>query len=505
VKNFQLSFALLFGILFYFPLQAEEKIEPVLKAKPAVLKALKNLGDNSALVLKDITIHGKEKLEKLGGLCRDIQYMKKTGPGRRNWCLKLAWMPDRKRAFFCGANHQVPHRLNDAWEYDLASNTWVVLYAPDYDDVPLWSLKGNKAKIMADFDKKTLVIKDGWLRTKKGGPAHIAHTWWGLTYDPELKAAVWYCAWPPYRLQGKLDAIGAKKEDLYKGPPMWLFYLETKKWEPMKTAKPWPKTAVFSSSLEYIPELKGSLLQYGGSSHLLDTAKKSWKNFPGGSERLGIETLRCYDTHRKLLIAHRGPDRKNLPRTWHMSLKKGEPGAWEKVLEDKNLPNGSDGYSMMYYDPVGKVALLYERIPKTIWAYDPDKKKWTKCQPKGEAPPFPGKMGQTIAYMDLARNVFVVIGPRAVWCYRYKKAKEKKGRIKKQSQSLKQNKTKVQEISSTIKKSPEESKAEKLYKKAVSLERRNKSIAKNFYKKILKDYPETKAATKAKQNLAKLN
>jgi len=114
-------------------------------------------------------------------------------------------MPDRKRAFFCGANHGSPHRFNDAWEYDLASNTWVLLYTPDYND------RGP----ITDYDKKTLVLDKGWLRTKKGGPAHPAHTWWGLTYDPKMRAALWYCAWPSYRLQAKLDAIGAKKEDLY--------------------------------------------------------------------------------------------------------------------------------------------------------------------------------------------------------------------------------------------------------------------------------------------------
>ena len=55
----------------------------------------------------------------------------KTGPLARDFTLKMVWAPERKRVLFCGANHGVPHRLNDVWEFDLAALTWVMLYAPD--------------------------------------------------------------------------------------------------------------------------------------------------------------------------------------------------------------------------------------------------------------------------------------------------------------------------------------------------------------------------------------
>ena len=216
------------GLLIFYicigSIAQEKKIDPVLKPKPAVVKAINGLGDNSACLLKDVTI-----IEELGDFAKGWHKMKTTGPCGRDFTIKMAWMEDRKRAFFCGANHGSPHRFNDAWEYDLPSNTWVLLYVPDYND---------RGKV-GEYDKKVLVIKDGWLRTKKGGPAHPAHTWWGLTYDPKLKGAVWYCAWPGYRLQAKLDAIKKTKADLYKGPPIWVFYPYEKKWEPMPTEKPW--------------------------------------------------------------------------------------------------------------------------------------------------------------------------------------------------------------------------------------------------------------------------
>jgi hypothetical protein len=177
-------------------------VEPVLPTDPAVLAAVDALGDNSACVLGDPTVR-----QELGDFAKGWHRMKEHGPGGRDYTIKMAWMPDRRRAFFCGANHGSPHRFNDAWEYDLAANTWVLLYVPDYND------RGA----ITDYDRQVLTLDNGWLRTRRGGPAHPAHTWWGLTYDPTIRAAIWYCAWPSYRLDAKLTAIGKTREDLYRG------------------------------------------------------------------------------------------------------------------------------------------------------------------------------------------------------------------------------------------------------------------------------------------------
>jgi len=319
----------------------------------------------------------------------------------------MAWMPDRRRAFFCGANHNSPHRFNDAWEYDLPSNTWVLLYKPDYND------RGP----ITEYDKQTLVLKDGWLRTRRGGPAHPGHTWWGLTYDPKLKAALWYSAWPSYRLDKKLEAIGASREDLYKGPPLWAFDPAHRRWSPLPTNEPWPRNA-FGSSLEYIPGLGGSLWQYRDHSWLLDAKDRTWKFLGRSKAPLPIETLVCYDAGRELLIAHRGAYKDNPPRTWTMSLKSPADYQWRQVAQGNDLPNGHDARSWMYFDPVGGVALLYERETKNIWAFDPAKAKWTRLEPRGPRPPF-GPKERVLAYMDPARNVFVVIGYDKAWCYRY--------------------------------------------------------------------------------------
>lgn len=412
VLNMFLCLAFLVNIL-----NADEpksKIEPILEAKPDILEKIKKLKSNEACILPAPTI-----IESLGNFAEGWHQMKKFGPSGRDYTIKMAWMPDRERAFFCGANHASPHRMNDAWEYDLASNTWVLLYVPDYNDV---------GKI-TDYDKETLVLQDNFLRTKNGGPGHPAHTWWGLTYDPNVKKAIWYCAWPPYRLKEKLEAIGAKNEDLYKGPPIWTFTPESKKWEPMKTETPWPSVASFGISLEYVEDLKKPVLQYATTSAALDVANKTWKITQGQGASLPIETLIYFDTKRKLFVAHQGdrPDPKDVaagkpePKitTWVAKLEENTIKGWEVASATQEAPVGHDARSMMYYDPKSGEGLCFENATKTIWSFNPETKKWTKQTPTGDIlkPDAPGRI---ISYIDISRNVYVAIGSGWVWCYRYK-------------------------------------------------------------------------------------
>jgi len=385
---------------------AAPRLDPQIDPKPEILARLKALKAGEACLLPAPSI-----IEDMGNFAEGWHQMKKFGPEGRDYSIKLAWMHDRQRAFFCGANHQSPHRLNDAWEYDLAGNTWALLYAPDYND-------GGK---ITDYDKHTVVLQDGFLRTKKGGPAHPAHTWWGLTYDPKLKAVVWYCAWPEYRLKAKLDAIGAKAEDLYKGPPIWLFHPGQKKWEPLKTEKPWPRTACYGAAMEYVEPLGMSVLLCDSSASALDPAAKTWRIAAGkGGEALPIETLAYFDAKRMLLVAHNGPIKDTkLCKTWAAKVEGGAVQPWIKVLETEDAPVGHDARTMLYYDPHSGDGLLFENATRAIWSFNPDAKKWTKLAPTGDKLT-PEHKGRIISYLDPARNVYVVLGSGWVWCYRHK-------------------------------------------------------------------------------------
>jgi hypothetical protein len=114
--------------------------------------------------------------------------MHKRGPKPRSYCRKWVWAADRKRAFFCGANAGSPHRFNDVREYDLASNTWVLLYEPDADSNAVRGMKPEQRKAFFDRVGK---VEDGILMTSKGGPFDPIHSWWQITYEPEMHALLW--------------------------------------------------------------------------------------------------------------------------------------------------------------------------------------------------------------------------------------------------------------------------------------------------------------------------
>ena len=394
------------------PGRGAEAISPALPPDPAVEKILSGLGDNTAALLPPAVVVGE-----FGAIARQYK-LDKDGPRGRDFTIKMAWMPDRRRAYFCGANHGVPHRLNDAWEYDLPSNTWALLYDPDYDD----------RDRLKNLPAAGVTLKDGVLVTARGGPVHVAHTWWGLTYDPQLKAALWMCVWPGYGMKEKLAHVKADAEQLYKGPPVWAFFPAEGKWRPIRAEPPYPKSVGLAGSLQYIPELRGSIwYQRDAGTWLFDAANNQWKNLKpqmnGLSAIGGIENVTCYDARNKVLIAHRGndeaaggDDKLALKRTYQYDV---AANAWTKTVESKDGPVGHDAHTHFYFDPVGQVGLLFERKRRKLWAYSVADRKWTELTPRGEALP---DWQRSIGYFDEARNVLVVSSGKQVWVYRYKRA-----------------------------------------------------------------------------------
>jgi hypothetical protein len=110
------------------------KIDPPLDPQPAIADTLAALKPNHGVRLGKADVVGE-----FNATARKYD-LDKTGPRARDFTLKMCWAPDRTRALYCGANHGVPHRLNDVWEFDLPSLTWVLLYAPDLPaGTPTWA------------------------------------------------------------------------------------------------------------------------------------------------------------------------------------------------------------------------------------------------------------------------------------------------------------------------------------------------------------------------------
>jgi hypothetical protein len=401
------------------------KVEPALAPDPAVMAAIDALGDNSSCYLPPI---------KCVGEWNDVSRkyaMEKFGPCGRDYCLKAAWMPDRKRAFYCGANHGVPHRLNDAWEYDLPSNTWVMLFAPDPSNAEgVMEIKECDVQ-----DRNGKVEKLKMVQTKRGGPTHYGHTWWGLTYEPEMKAALWMNAGNSWGgTEAYLKQELGTDAGIYHGPPLWAFYPYEKKWKLMATAKPYPAPAC-AGAMEYVPELGGAFWFYSGGMWVYESRANAWKEVKlkglppsHNKEYPQAEAVMCYDPDTKTVVAHLGMKDLIDKSTWHFDV---ATGNWSKVLDapkgSTEVPSGFDGSMPFGYDPVAKVCLLYECFtPDHMWTYSVKEKKWAKAKINGPAGP---QWPNLIAYHDPERNVFVVHKADAagkVWVYRHKKAGEKK-------------------------------------------------------------------------------
>ena len=87
-----------------------------------------------------------------------------------------------------------------------------MLYAPD--------LPRDYTGMGKDFSD--VVFKDGILITKRGGPVVIAHTWWGLAYDPVQRSMYFMNTWVTNQKKC-VEQLGGDPGQLYTGPPLWSF------------------------------------------------------------------------------------------------------------------------------------------------------------------------------------------------------------------------------------------------------------------------------------------
>lgn len=383
------------------------------KSDKALLEKIKNLPENTWLKLPKPTVTGEISwLNKRSSLLRD-------GPRVRDYCNKIVYAPERKRGVYCGAGHNV-HPLNDVWEYDLPSNTWICLSSAD----PLLPRKIKEPNTMdaaLERTKKIIVVKDGVVTTTSGGPVRMAHTWWGLTYNSKSKRMVLWDAHKGLIFSNKgLISKAFKidpKDNLLKGSgsgrgEAWLFEFdpESRKWT--KVLKGAPKN-MESSQLEYLPD-SDSYFLFSYYPYLLGADRKEWAKLKGKMASNGA--VSAYDQKSKNVVLVV----KNT--TWifdanNKSLKKVFTGN-----DTAAVPN-----TTFCYDKFAEKFIMITQTKnktknlkvKRLNIYDLKTNLWTSPETKGDV--LGG--GAMACYYDVALNVTVLYTNAATWVYRCKSAK----------------------------------------------------------------------------------
>lgn len=389
------------------PAVAPAKVEPELVPDKELLARIEALPDNTWLKLPpnktvgDLSWCGEPDWP-------NTENIPKYGPGfPRNYCNKMAWAPDRKRALICGGNHGSPHCINDVWEYDLAANTWVCLKVPD-----------PQYKNTEEWHKQNVVFKDGVFQTKSDGPVRAPHIWSGLSYDSDTRRLYWLdpLRGTPYvNIKGMCADLGVSDEDAktkwkpggqvnpWRNTYIWAFDPYARKWEVLTDNMP-PVNE--GSATEYIQELK-QLWAAPVGPYLYDPDKKAIKDLKAKGPGPGNELVTAYDPEGKVVVAVLGA------KTHIYSFGINE---WQ-LAQENFMVNASDALSLFCHDPVARRFVLYGadagRKICHLWLYDAKENAWIEPQHQGD---YPQKVG--CGYYDPERNVTVCISGAAAFVYR---------------------------------------------------------------------------------------
>ena len=395
---------------------APAKVEPELAPDNELLARIEALPDNTWMKLPPVKTSGD--LAWCGKPdWPNSENMPKFGPGLRGYSLKMAWAADRKRALYCGTHHGVFPITNDVWEYDLAANTWVCVYASDPS-----LLSGGTV----EFFQKNAVFKDGIVQTPRGGQVRAIHTWSGLTYDSDRHRMLWFvpkgrgCTFTDRQTLAKGLGFQDEKELLakwrtgtvgrYTTTYIWSFDPFGKKWEILTEGVP-----VFDEgqSAEYIADRKMVWASWG--AQLYDPDKKATTDPKAKGKTAGVgEVVAAYDPESKTVVMVS----QNKTNTYSFATNE-----W-KVVQDNAIASGADMRSYMAYDLVATKFILdtVDKGPQGqnqsgLYLYDLARNEWTEAKPQGDTAP-PGGGG----YYDPERNVTVKYTGRDTYVYRCKRA-----------------------------------------------------------------------------------
>ena len=420
---------------------------------PAVIEAIRNLKPGSSMLLPPFTVEA-------GGLT--LHGVDRFGPGPRDYCNKMAYAPERQTALYAGGNHQVPHRMNDVWEYHLGSNTWHLLYAPDGGnpgkhkgayfltsrtlvrdpDRKLSDKEKGQIEAYRKWWKANVVLKDGHITTTRGGPIMPAHTWDAFCYDARSRKLIWGMGVnPAAQVTTHSRFTGVPVEDLEKKldpayTPLWMFDPQTRRWIHYRTSKPHAALRGMGATMVHLTD-RGTNVWYVAAQNVspaafemwaFDATGDAWSEIkPNGGKRVSTlatqdrispmsEQQTAYSEERRMLVAVLKHD------TFLYDPKKNE---WTRGATDERI-YGHDARSVFAHDRrTGAFLLAFPPKGKgkklALAAFSLDTRSWTLIKPDGPAVP-EIKYGNYAGYYDPRHDVFVIQGRYRdqMWLYRHR-------------------------------------------------------------------------------------
>ena len=426
--------------------------EPPYRNDPAITRLLERLDDGSSLVLPTVNVEA-------GDL--NMHGMDRYGPGQRDYCNKMVYAADRQTALYAGGNHQVPHRMNDVWEYHLGSNTWHLLYAPDGGNagrhkaayfLTSRTLVRDPDKELTDKEREQIeayrawwsenvIFHDGHLTTTRGGPIMPAHTWDAFCYDDRAERLIWGMGVSPaaqlsthaYFTGKTVSELERLTDPTY--TPMWMFDAQNRCWIHYRTSQKRADLRGMGATMTYLPDL-GKSIWYVAAQNvspaayeiwIFDAAEDTWTELkPNGGNAIstlagkeGIapraEQQTAYSPKHRKLVAVLGPD------TFVYDVAANE---WSKPVTDKRI-YGHDAHSVFAYDAHSDSFLLAfapdgRGKELRLAAYSLITNTWQLIEPRG--PKIPTiKYGGYTGYFDPGHNVLVIQGrySNRLWVYRH--------------------------------------------------------------------------------------
>jgi len=421
---------------------------------PAIIEAVSNLADRSSLTLPKLKVKAASNIYG----CQTV------GPVTRGYTMRMVYAPERQAALYHGGDHQTI-RSNDVWEYHLGSNTWHMIFEPDggnhgplkgvlmflarrlreKPDQPMSEAERKQFEEVRPWWNANIVLKDGYLTTKNGGPILPGHTWDTLVYEPNVHMMVHghgaYCS-DAAVLQSRYT--GVPLEDIEKQidksySSNWLFDPAQKRWNihkrPAKGGM--PELTGMGATMCYIPDLKRVIYYVAAQnvsphSYMMwswDVATNIWTELkPNGGKTISDLVLRnkvapteeqqtAYSPKHKKMVAVIGK------ATFAYDITKNE---WAK-LNDQIPIEAHDAKTMFAYDSINDVFLLTDGNKEgRVAVFSLAENKWELVTPKGDGCP-PSNYGagnywaQPKGYFDPRLNVLVVHGGMTdrVWVYRH--------------------------------------------------------------------------------------